>query len=144
MKSNKGNVSIVQADLNGRYNSDQTGDTIDLKGYDAAHIIASFGDGGDTYTATDKVEVYLEESADGTTWTEVTAEHTQGAITGATHASTFAVIDSDAAERKSYEAHYIGYKPFIRTMANFIGTHSSGIPLAILAILRGEKYFPVA
>jgi hypothetical protein len=143
MKSLKGNFKTLRAQVNARVSVDQTGDIIDLKGYNAVKFITGFGDGGDTYDNTNKIEQYLQESNDGSTWNDVLAEHVQGALAGSVHTSTYALIDAVADKNKIYVADYIGFKRYVRTMTDFIGTHSSGMPLNTIAILQPENILPV-
>ena len=143
MKSQKGNIKTVPTILSGVYTSSQTGQAVDLTGYDAAMIVASFGAGGDTYDATDKARIYIEESDDGSSWNVAALEDVQNGV-GGTFSSTFANIDNNSDDEKNYEAHYIGHKNFIRANASFPGTHTNGMPLAVNVVLRGKQYFPIA
>ena len=143
MKSLKGNIKMSLAMVNATPSTDQTGTSIDLKGYNAIELGTVFGDGAVSYDDTNKIEAYLQESNDGSTWNDVAAEHIQNGLTGTVHTSTYALINGSADENTLYKVDYIGYKRYVRPMLDFIGTHGSGIQVTTIAILNPENILPV-
>lgn len=142
MKSLKGNIKTLLAMVNATPSTDQNGTSIDLKGFNAAKFVTTVGDGGVSYDNTNKIEFYLQESNDNSTWNDVAADQIQNGLTGTVHTSTYGLIDAPADENKIYTAHYIGYKRYVRPSVDFLGTHGSGIQLSTIVILQPENILP--
>lgn len=123
MREQKTNFSAKQTIAPVSISADTTGGTVDLQGVNSALIIASIGIGvgldGSNY-----FELEVEESVNGTDWTDVANADLTDYVTG-TNVGTFAKIDSLAEDVMIYSTSYIGNKQYIRVIANETGTVTS-------------------
>lgn len=127
------------------------GAEIDRKGYDALTILFDFGAEGVTLSGTDKIECVLEHSdTSGSGFTAVAAADVivpDNAPTGAqapdTNGTVF-VADGNADIPAIPAFGYKGSKRYVKATLNFSGTHGTGTPTAITAILENPAYRPAA
>lgn len=120
------------------YDADADGATIDLQGYRGCHFLASVGVGGITFDVSNYLELEVEESDDGSTWTDVADTDLLGYVAGGND-GCFASIKAEHAAGAVYEAEYIGEKRYVRVHAEFTGTHGTGTPIAIGAMKVGSN-----
>jgi len=117
--------------------ADNTPAAIDMGNFGAALILLVIGIGGITFTATNKVEFKLTHSDDDSTYTAVA----QADVKGVTVA-TGGIIKSLVAEHAAASLTKVGYhggKKYLKLLADFGGTHSSGTPMSTV-VVRGEPY----
>ena len=115
-------------------NTSEDGDDIDRSGAGGGVMIqANVGVSGDTLSGSVMVELEVEESVDGITYTDVADTDLSSSVTG-TNTGTFAVIDDPAEDDMEYKTEYRGSQPFCRMVANLTGTHTNGIPIGAMAL----------
>ncbi len=95
-----------------------------------------------------KVDVKLQDSDDDTTYTAVTdANDVLVAADGVAAApdvnGIVATIDAAAEDETRIRLGYVGNKRYARLIFDFTGTHSTGLPLALLGILGHPHLRPV-
>jgi len=103
-------------------------------------VIAVVGPSNFTPTDANRVELEVEESEDGVTFTDVANANltrTQADSLGVASSNTgcFAVVDATDRDDKIYSTTYLptsGDITHIRVVANFTGTVTGGIPLAVI------------
>lgn len=134
--------AVRTADANGE---------IDRLGYDALSILFDFGAEGVTLSTTDKIEGVIEHSdTSGSGFAAVAAADIvvpENAPTGAqapdTNGTVF-VADGNADIPANALFGYKGSKRYVKVTLNFSGTHSTGTPTAVTAILENPLYSPAA
>ena len=115
-------------------------------------ILANVGTSVFTPTASNMLELEVEESEDGTNYTDVANANltrTQLASAGGatTNAGTFAVIDATDRDAHLYTTNYLPTSKditHIRVVANFSGTVTGGLPLDVLIIQAHPADAPTA
>lgn len=134
--------AVRTADANGE---------IDRKGYDALTIEANFGAEGVTLSGTDKIEIVIEHSdTSGSGHVAVDAADIivpDNAPTGAQAPDsngTVFVADGNSDIPAVAAFGYKGSKRYVKVTLNFSGTHGTGTPTAITAILENPLYRPAA
>ena len=121
----KNNIELVES-LNAIVKAADTNCTgIDTQGFNSSMVIVNVGAPGITFSATDKVDIILEDSSDNSTFTAVTDNNY---VTGGTVDSSgiFQVVDADGETGKTYGIGYVGGKRYIRAVIDIVGTHSTG------------------
>jgi hypothetical protein len=120
--------TIVPIVLNN--DTEGTGTTVDLAGYETAEVVFAIGDSGDTLSGSVKLELYIQESdASGSGFANAAAadvEGTQGTL-----------IDDPAEDQVVVALGYKGSKRYIRAFIDTTGTHTSGTPCAAV-VIRGR------
>ncbi len=114
---------------------------------DGVLIIAVVGPGVFTPTAANKLELEVQESTDNSTFTavaDVNISQVQQTTAGAaaTATGTFACVDATDRDDLTYSTLYKIHDSditHIRINANFSGTVTGGIPLAVCAIPVGRR-----
>lgn len=138
----KHDIKVVPVFAPAVLDADNTPAAIDLKGYQSATILTHVGIGGITFTTTDKVEFTVTHSDDNSTYAAVGADdvimpYGETLADGGIIRSLIAA--KAAADTEVHAVGYIGKKRYIKVLANFGGTHSSGTPMAASVIL-GHPY----
>lgn len=118
--------------------ADNTPVAIDMAGQrDGCLIHISIGIGGITFTGVNKIEFKVTHSNDVSTgYTDVTAAD----ILGESGAIVTGIVKSLVAAHAAaadYKFGYRGGKRYIKVLADFSGTHATGTPIHVAAILRG-------
>lgn len=109
------------------------GASVDLQGFESATFSLDLGTfAGTTPTATIKIQ----ESADGTTFTDVAAADLLG---GALPAS-FAAADA----AKTYKRGYIGDKRYVRAIVSAVTGTGPSLPLSVTVIRGHARHNPVS
>lgn len=125
------------------YNTDQNGTSVDLQENRSLGFLALIGASGDTLSGTVRIELKLEESDNNSDWTACPDVAVQGAIAGVA-TGTFAVIDDGAEDAKLYQTQYLGHKRYVRCVVDFVGTHTNGTPLGIVAVDPNPEKMAIA
>lgn len=116
---------------------------IDCQGFESLEFIAALGESGDTLSGALKLEFILKEGdqADGSDLAPVTD---QTLVLGAVPDSNGIVItiDADGEDGIVYSVGYVGEKRFAALVPKKTGTHTNGIPLAVLAVKSGAHRRP--
>ena len=97
-----------------------------------------------TLSETDKIELEVEEADDKVSgpWTDVDPGDLAKSVTGAND-GCFAVIDNAGDDSAVYATAYRGHKRYCRVVVNFIGTHGTGTPIGVTALLGHAHVAPV-
>jgi hypothetical protein len=132
MKDIHSDMTVVSAIGAAVLSADNTPAAIDLQGYNAAEIVLAIGEGGITFTSTNKIEFVVTHSDDGTTYTDVTDEDVLG-VSGISDGIVKALTSAHAAADVA-RFGYVGGKRYLKILADFSGTHGSGTPIAAMVI----------
>lgn len=141
-KDSTQSVSPVQAIGPAVLDADNTPAAIDMRNFGSAVICLSVGIGGITFTSTNKIEFKLTHSDDNSTYEAVS----QGDVKGVT-VGDGGIVKSMSAEQAAATLDEIGYhggKQYLKLLADFGGTHSTGTPISAV-VVRCQPYIgPVA
>lgn len=137
MKDIYNNTSIQQILDPAVATSTQTSATVDLLGFDAAEIIISVGESGDTLSGSVKWDFKLQESDDDSAYTDV-------ALADLHNSAASVTIDDAAEDDVAVVFGYKGSKRYLQAVATATGSHSNGTPLAMTAVLGVPAQAPVA
>ena len=121
----------------GVYDDDNTPAAIQIDNAKDASIILDIGAGGITFTTNNKVEFKLTQSDDGESYTAVA----DGDVVGVTVA-TGGIIKSLVAAKAAQSVDVLGYvgtAKYLKLLADFGGTHSTGTAIAAY-LVQGEAY----
>lgn len=122
--------------------ADNTPAALDLAGFNSAMILLSVGAGGITFTTTNKIEFVVTHSDDDVTYTNVTDADMQG-VTGITSGIVRSLTAAKAAaDTAPTELGYIGNKRYLKVLADFSGTHSTGTPISVVLVKGNGQYKP--
>ncbi len=114
----------------------KTSSAIDLQGYNAASVVFSIGQSGDTLSGSLYWTLKLQHSDDDSTYTDtVLADLNNSALT--------VVVNSSSLDRATYNFGYQGAKRYLKAVATPTGTHTNGTPIGIIAIRGVPAYIPV-
>jgi hypothetical protein len=137
----KNNIKLVES-LNAIVKAADTNCTgIDTQGFNSAMVMVNVGAPGITFSATDKVDIKLEDSADNSTFTAVTDNNY---VTGGTVDSTgiWQTIDANGDCNAVYGIGYVGPKRYIRAVLDFSGTHGTGTVFGVAGAQRNTDSAP--
>lgn len=127
-----------------RGTSDDTdGTTVDLKGFQYCTFIASVGAEGDTLSASVNIQLEVEESDDGSTWTDVADSDLTTSVDG-DNDGCFGFIDAAAEAPAVHTTTYKGSKRYCRAVIFMDGTHSTGTPSSVISIKHGARSLPAS
>lgn len=131
MKDLYHNIKVQQALNPQNSTSTKTSDAIDLQGFNAASVVFAVGASADSLSGSIYWTLKLQHSdSENSNYEDVaTADLLNDAAT--------VVIDSASEDDAAYSFGYVGNKRYLKGVATPTGSHSSGTPLAILA-LKGE------
>jgi|TARA_B100000085_G_scaffold34295_1_gene28172 hypothetical protein len=136
MKDLANNISAAQSLAPAVRTSDTNGTGVDLQGFESATIIVDTGAEGVTFSGSVKIDFKLEESSDDSTYTAVTSAT---AVTDGTVDSNgvFLTLDDNAETPQIASIGYVGGARYIRVVADFTGSHSTGTPVAA-SVIKGS------
>lgn len=115
--------------------SEGTGTAVDLLGYETATALFLIGASGDTLSGSVKFLPTLQESDDGTGWTDVAAADLDGTLT---------LVDGASDDETIQAVGYLGSKRYLRAFYDFTGTHTNGCPLAAVIVRGAPKTAPTS
>jgi hypothetical protein len=108
---------------------------IDRQGFESIEFIAALGESGDTLSGALKLEFILKEGdlSDGSDLAPVTDKTL---VLGAVPDTNGVVItvDADGEDGKIYSVGYVGEKRYAGLVPKKTGTHTNGIPVAIVSV----------
>lgn len=142
----KHNVKILPALVPAVWDADNTPAAIDTLGFRGVTILTHVGIGGITFTTTDKVEFTLTHSDDDSTYAAVEEDDLlmpYGETMGTGGIIRSLIAAKAAADTEVHAVGYRGKKRYLKYLANFGGTHSSGTPMAATVILSKPDSRPV-
>lgn len=142
----KHNVKILPALVPAVWDADNTPAAIDTLGFRGVTILTHVGIGGITFTTTDKVEFTLTHSDDNSTYAAVEEDDLlmpYGETMGTGGIIRSLIAAKAAADTEVHAVGYRGKKRYLKLLANFGGTHSSGTPMSAAVILSKPDSRPV-
>ena len=125
--------------------TNQTGSTVSMSGYQGVDFAVAIAATGDTLSTSIYYELYLVDSPDGTTWSDVAAQFVQNGANNtalAAHSGVIAVVSSSNASAQVIEGGYLGIQPYVRLMVAVTGTMTNGTNMAAVAIQGHGKHNP--
>jgi hypothetical protein len=142
MRSSHYDFAARTAIVPGVYAANADGAVIDRLGHESAAVVIQVGAGGDTFTATKRIDFVLEHSDDGATFEPVAGAD----LAGAELDGNGAVHSLQSAHPNPSEARfsYIGGRRYLRASPRFNGTHAAGTPISALVLLGRGRERPVA
>lgn len=118
---------------------------VDLQKFGSASFLAAIGETGDTLSGSVMLECELQHTdTTGSGYVAVPDAEITNAVPSSTAVGTFGVIDAAADDDTLYETQYLGNKRFLKVNLRFTGTHTNGMPVAVISMKSGPKYPPVA
>lgn len=141
----QGDITPIQTAAAQNATSDVTGATVDHAGAHGVMHAAVIGNSADTLSGTVYWTITLEHSDDDSSWAAVDdASHVVDELNSSFNASTgaLAVIDAPAEDTITVAAHYVGPKRYSRVVIDATGSHSSGTPVAALAVTSHHRKKP--
>ena len=118
------------------------GADVDRKGANGnVMYLANVGLSGDTLSGSVMIELEIEESDDGISYTDVANTDLSNSVTGTTP-GTFAVIDLAGEDQAIYKTEYRGSKRYSRVVANLTGTHTNGTPVGVESQIGSPQLAP--
>lgn len=145
MRDMSKNTSPAILIANATLDADNTPAAVDLATFEAATIFLHIGAGGITFTSSNKIEFVLTHSDDDSSYTNVTAADI---VTDARAPSTItngivrSIVAAHAAATVQ-EIGYVGSKRYLKLLADFSGTHSTGTPIGALVARQMPLTGPV-
>jgi len=137
----KNNIKLVES-LNAIVKDADTNSTgIDTQGANSAMVMVNVGAPGVTFSTTHKVEIRLQDSADNSTFADVTNNNF---VTGGTVGATgiWQTIDADGDCNAVYGIGYVGPERYIRCVLDFSGTHGTGTFFGVTGALGNLESAP--
>jgi hypothetical protein len=134
MKDLHSKIKLVSLVGNSVLAADNTPAALDLQGYDSVEIALALGIGGITFDATNKIEFKLTESDDNVTYAAVDISDMLGLQSVGAGGIIKSLVAAHAAAAV-YRFGYKGGKRYLKLLADFSGTHGTGTPVAVAAIL---------
>jgi len=114
----------------------KTSTTIDLQGYNAANVVFSIGQAGDTLSGSVYWTLKLQHSDDNSTYTDLAAGDLNSP-------SLTVVVNSAALDETAYSFGYQGAKRYLKAVATPTGTHAVGTPIGVISLRGVAGYEPV-
>jgi len=118
------------------------GASVDMQGYRSVAFYALIGESGDTLSSSVYLELELEDSPDDSSFTDCVDAVVTNTVTG-NNTGTFAKIDAAAEDDVIKVAEYKGSARYVRPVVSLTGTHTNGIPVAVMALRAGDGSLPV-
>lgn len=109
---------------------------VDTQGFGSVGFSSNIGVAGISLSGTNKITLVMEESDDNTTFTAVAAADAVGGLNSIT-------LDASAKANQNYRQDYIGNKRYVRLNPTFAGTHGTGTPIAVTALMGHASLAPV-
>ena len=108
------------------------GITFDAQGFNSVFFAVNVGANGGTLNAANKVKPKLQESVDGSDWTNVTNVGDAGGY-AVDELGYFADVDTAGEAEKIYKVAYTGGKRYVRVSVVVIGTVSLPVSVTTFA-----------
>ena len=139
----KNNIELVEC-LNAIVKAADTNAAgIDTQGFNSSMVMVNVGAPGVTFSTTHKVEIRLQDSADNSTFADVTNNNF---VTGGTVGGTgiWQTIDADGDCNAVYGIGYVGPERYFRVVLDFTGSHSTGTAFGVVGALGNLESAPTA
>jgi hypothetical protein len=112
------------------------GATVDGKNASAVRHILAVGESGDTWSGSLYTDVILQHSTDNSEWAAVTSSADFIGSMETQASGIVKVLDAEADDNANYEVTYVGPRRYSRLYLGRVGNHSSGTPMAAIAIVQ--------
>lgn len=122
--------------------ADATSAALDLGDYQSCELVFGVGIGGITFSDSNKIEFVVTDSDDDATYANVETADVLGVDT-----VTDGIVKALTAAHAAAAVYRLGYKgagKFLKVKADFSGTHGTGTPIAVFAILSNGINMPEA
>lgn len=139
-------------EVDGRTTNNTTvaGSAVDLQGYDAATVLACFGDWVDTTTG--GIEIAVQHSDDTVSGNFVDVPNVEltdtiagsSTVSGASTTGVFCRVDAAAEDDAVYKTGYLGNKRYIRVKLAATGNQSTGYELGVIVQRSKANNEPVS
>ncbi|MEF9600901.1 hypothetical protein O4J55_00730 [Paracoccus sp. PXZ] len=143
MKDLHSGLTVTAAIDSATLTDDNTPAAIDLRGFKGAEIVLAIGAGGITFSDTDKIEFTLTHSDDDSSYEAVTADDLLGVEAVGEGGIVKALVEAHASAGV-YRFGYVGTRRYLKLLAAFSGTHTTGTPIAALVIKGHGQINPQA
>nr|WP_010399410.1 hypothetical protein [Paracoccus sp. TRP] len=143
MKDLHSSLSVAAAINAATLTDDSTPVAIDLRGHDGAEIILAIGVGGITFTSTNRIEFILTHSDDDSSYEAVTVDDLLGVAAVGEGGIVKALVAAHATAAV-YRFGYVGTRRYLKLLAAFSGSHTTGTPVAALVIKGHGQINPQA
>lgn len=143
MRDLASNLKVVQAIGPETLAADNTPAAIDRIGFESVMFAIGVGIGGTTFSGTNKIEFVMTHSDDDTTYIPVIDDDLQGVPVGVTGGIVKSLKTAHAAADVT-KVGYVGGKRYVKLLADFGGTHGTGTPVSVTAVLGNPSVSPVA
>ncbi|MDE1173859.1 MAG: hypothetical protein PW790_09340 [Parvibaculaceae bacterium] len=121
----------------------RAGAPVDRRGFQSVDYLVLVGTNGNALSASVKLELKIETSEDGTNWTPVTDSRlVQGA--SVTAVGIFLSLDAAAKTAQEYRLGLLGNDRYSRVSIVVTGTHATGTPIGVVALLSHASVKPAA
>ena len=140
-------IKMVQAVGPATYSADVNGAWIDTLGYDSVAIAISVGAGGITFDPTNRLDIRIESSDDGSTSNGGVAQGDIQSYQSSVTVGSNGIVKSFTAAHPNPDVTkvgYIGNSRYIRVVPDFSGTHGTGTPVSGMVILGRAHLAPTA
>lgn len=135
--------SVLKAQVVSGAAGEVTVTKIDRQGFESLEFIAALGESGDTLSGSLKLEFILKDGdlSDGSDQAPVTDKTlVLGVIPDSN--GIIIIVDADGEDGKVYSVGYVGEKRYAALVPKKTGTHTNGIPLAVVAVKGGAHKRP--
>lgn len=108
-------------------------------------IIVQVGAGGITFTGTNKLEIIVEDSDDGSTFAAVTTGNLRNSTGASQTVAAGGIVESYVAAKaaaSTNEYGYIGGRRYVRVTPTFGGTHATGTLTGVTFVAGELTYAP--
>ena len=139
---------VVTTFVTATVTADQDCTGVDSQGFEGIEHIVHVGNSGDTLSASDKIELELEDSDDDVSYADVTDAEFVNTGSDANVSDPdanvkFATIDAPAEDSRAFRIGYRGPKRYSRVVLNLTGTHTNGTPIGVLGLKGRPALSPV-
>jgi hypothetical protein len=114
----------------------KTSSAIDMQGFESAIVSVAIGQSGDSLSGSVYWTLKLQHSDTDSGYADVTADELM-------NDSATVVVNSSSLDETAYNFGYKGGKRYVKAVATPSGSHSSGTPIAMLAVQGHASYSPV-
>ena len=131
MRDLHNNIDVKQALETIVVNNDTegTGATVDLQGYDACELIVDVGESGDTLSGSFSLDLVLQLGDLDERLRPRPRSRQADALGTMAPTGIFATVDADGEDGAIYRVGYCGPKRYVRLFVDTTGTHTNGTPL---------------
>jgi hypothetical protein len=123
--------------------ADANSSGLDLQNCDDATLVFVIGAIGDTMTGTNKLECEVQESDDNSTFTAVADADLTKTVTGTNTGTAASFTSGTTGQNSVFMTGYKGSKRYIRGVANFSGTISTGTVVGVMGVTGMNRNQPV-